>query len=383
MELARHTLFFLSAIVAAVLPAAAAPQEDRQASSASALMYVGPYTKQESKGIYAYRYQAAGGELTPLGLAAESVNPSWLLTHPNGRFLYAANESEGTVSAFSIDRSTGLLTPLNRVRAGGRTPCHLVIEKTGKYLMVANYGSGGVASFPIQEDGSLGEPAAIMQHSGRGVGPRQRGPRAHAVVLSPDHRFLFVPDLGLDQVVSYALDATNGGLTPTEQRFVKITQGSGPRHMAFHPNGRFAYVNSEMGSLVTAFAYDSANGALTQIQASSTIPADFTEENNTAEIGVHPNGRFLYVSNRGHDSIAVFVVNPDTGMLSFVEHTPTQGKIPRNFAVDPTGQFLFVANQETDNIVQYRIDQDTGRLTPTGKVVQVDAPVSLEFLTAK
>lgn len=383
MEMVRHTFFFLSAMVAAVLPLAAEPQEGRRASSENVLMFVGPYTKQESKGIYAYRYAAASGELTPIGLAAESLNPSWLLTHPNGRFLYAANESEGTVSAFSIDRSTGLLTLLNRVPAGGRTPCHLVIEKTGKYLMVANYGSGGVASFPIQEDGSLGAPAAIMQHSGRGVGPRQRGPRAHAVVLSPDHRFLFVPDLGLDQVVSYALDATNGGLTATEQRFVKITQGSGPRHMAFHPNGRFAYVNGEMGSNVTAFAFNPDNGALTQIQVSSTIPADFTEENNTAEIGVHPNGRSLYVSNRGHDSIAVFDVNPDTGMLKFVEHTPTQGKIPRNFAVDPTGQFLFVANQETDNIVQYRIDQNTGRLTPTGKIIQVDAPVSLEFLTAK
>jgi len=383
MEMVRHTFFFLSAIVAAVLPLAAAPQEDRRASSESTLMYVGPYTRQESKGIYAYRYAAASGELTPIGLAAESLNPSWLLTHPDGQFLYAANESEGTVSAFSIDRSTGLLTLLNRVSAGGRTPCHLVIEKTGKYFMVANYGSGGVASFPIQEDGSLGEPAAIMQHSGHSIGRRQRGPRAHAVVLSPDHRFLFVPDLGLDQVVSYALDATNGGLTPTEQRFVKITQGSGPRHMAFHPNGRFAYVNSEMGSLVTAFSYDAENGALAQMQVSSTIPAEFTEENNTAEIGVHPNGRFLYVSNRGHDSIAIFGVHPDTGMLSFVEHTSTQGKIPRSFAIDPKGQFLFVANQETDNIVQYRIDQNTGRLTPTGKIVEVDAPVSMEFLTAK
>jgi 6-phosphogluconolactonase len=383
MEIVRYTLFLLSAIVVATLPVVAAPQEDRKASSESVLMYVGPYTRQDSKGIYAYRYEASSGDLTPIGLAGESVNPSWLLTHPNGRFLYAANESERTVSAFSIDAATGELTLLNQVSAGGSSPCHLALEKTGKFLMVANYGTGSVASLPVNEDGSLGEVAALIQHSGKSIGRRQRGPRAHAVVLSPDHRFLFVPDLGLDQVVSYALDATNGGLTPTAQRFVKVVEGSGPRHMAFHPNGRFAYVNSEMGSLVTAFAYDAESGALTQLQVNSTIPAAFTEENNTAEIGVHPNGRFLYVSNRGHDSIAVFGVNSDTGMLTFVEHTPTQGKIPRNFAIDPTGRFLFVANQETDNIVQYRIDQNTGRLTPTGKVIEVDAPVSLEFLTAK
>ncbi len=383
MELARQTSLFLIAITVAILPAAAAPQVDRQASSSSVLMYVGPYTRQESKGIYVYRYAAASGELTPIGLAARSVNPSWLLTHPNGRFLYAANESERAISAFSIDAKTGQLTLLNQVPAGGSSPCHLALEKTGKYLMVANYGNGSVASFPIRENGSLGEVAALIQHSGKSIGRRQQGPRAHAVVLSPDHRFLFVPDLGLDQVVSYALDATNGGLTPTAQRFVKVTEGSGPRHMAFHPNGRFAYVNSEMGSLVTAFSYDSQNGALTQIQVNSTIPTDFAAENNTAEIGVHPNGRFLYVSNRGHDSIAVFEVNPGTGMLKFVEHTPTQGKIPRNFVVDPSGQFLFVANQETGNIVQYRIDQNTGRLAPAGRVVKLEAPVSLEFLTAK
>ncbi len=379
MEMIRHTLFLLSAIAA--LPVAAAPQDGSQASSESVLMYVGPYTKQESKGIYAYRFKAASGELTPLGLAAESVNPSWLLTSPDGRYLYAANESEGTVSAFSIDAKTGELTLLNQAPSGGRSPCHLVLD--GKYLIVANYGNGSVASLPVNADGGLGEVAALVQHSGKSIGRRQRGPHAHAVVLSPDKRFLFVPDLGLDQVLVYRVNTTTGALTPAAQPFAKVTEGSGPRHMAFHPNGRFAYVNSEMGSLVTAFSYDAQNGALKEIQVNSTIPAGFTEENNSAEIGVHPNGRFLYVSNRGHDSIAVFGVNGATGMLTFVEHTPTQGKIPRNFAIDPTGKFLFVANQETDNIVQYRIDQKTGRLTPTGEVVEVDAPVSLEFLIAK
>jgi 6-phosphogluconolactonase len=219
-----------------------------------------------------------------------------------------------------------------------------------------------------------------VQHNGKSIGRRQQGPHAHAVVLSPDHRFLFVPDLGLDQVLAYRVDAQSGALAAAAPPFTKITEGSGPRHMAFHPNGRFAYVNSEMGSLVTALAYDPASGVLKELQTISTLPKDFTGTNNTAEAEVHPNGRFLYVSNRGHDTIAVFTIDAGNGMLTFVEHAPTQGKTPRNFAIDPTGSYLFAANQDTDNIVLFRIDQSTGRLTPTGKVLEIDAPVSLVFL---
>jgi 6-phosphogluconolactonase len=380
MKTIPFSFFFLSVVVSVVLLAAAAPQGVGQTSAGEVLMYAGTYTRQESKGIYGYRFQPATGELTPIGLVAETVSPSWVTIHPNKRFLYAANESEGTLSAFSLDSKTGRLTFLNRVDAGGRSPCHLVLEKTGKYLMVANYGNGSVASFPVKEDGSLGETSALVQHNGKSVGRRQQGPHAHAVVLSPDHRFLFVPDLGLDQVLAYRVDAQSGALAPAAPPFTKITEGSGPRHMAFHPNGRFAYVNSEMGSLVTALRYDPASGALKELQTTSTLPKDFTGTNNTAEAEVHPNGRFLYVSNRGHDTIAVFAIDASNGMLTFVEHAPTQGKTPRNFAIDPTGSYLFAANQDTDNIVLFRIDQSTGRLTPTGKVLEIDAPVSLVFL---
>jgi 6-phosphogluconolactonase len=383
MKAIRYFCFLLPLVVGVALLAALGPQGAGQPSAGGVLMYVGTYTRQESKGIYAYRFQPSNGELTTIGLVAETASPSWVTIHPNKRFLYAANESEGAVSAFSLDSKTGLLTFLNRVDAGGRSPCHLVLEKTGKVLMVANYGNGSVASFPVREDGSLGEKSALAQHTGKSIGRRQQGPHAHAVVLSPDHRFLFVPDLGLDQVLAYRVDAASGALAPAAPPFTRITEGSGPRHMAFHPNGRFAYVNSEMGSLVTALAYDPASGVLKELQTSSTLPKDFTETNNTAEVEVHPNGRFLYVSNRGHDTIAVFTIDAGSGMLTFVERTPTQGKIPRSFAVDPTGAYLFAANQDSDNIVQFRIDQKTGRLTPTGQVLQVDAPVSLAFLRAQ
>jgi 6-phosphogluconolactonase len=380
MKAIPYSFLLLFVVVSVDLLAAAAPQGAGQASAGEVLLYAGTYTRQESKGIYGFRFQPATGELTAIGLVADTVSPSWVTIHPNQRFLYAANESEGTVSAFSLDSKTGLLTFLNRVDAGGRSPCHLVLEKTGKYLMVANYGNGSVASFPVKQDGSLGETAALVQHTGKSVDRRQQGPHAHAVVLSPGHRFLFVPDLGLDQVLAYRVNAQSGALAPAAPPFTKITEGSGPRHMAFHPNGRFAYVNSEMGSLVTALRYDPASGVLKELQTTSTLPKDFAGTNNTAEAEVHPNGRFLYVSNRGHDTIALFAIDASTGMLTFVEHTPTQGKTPRNFAIDPTGSYLFAANQDTDNIVLFRIDQNTGRLTPTGKVLEIDAPVSLVFL---
>lgn len=355
-----------------------------QAADGEYFVYIGAYTREESKGIYAYRFQPATRKLTSIGLVAETESPSFLTIHPNRKFLYAVNEGDATVSAFAIDSKTGQLTALNKVEAGGGSSCHLVVEKTGKHLLVANYGSGkSVASFPINPDGSLGEATALIEHSGSSIGRRQRGPHAHATVLSPDHQILFVPDLGLDQVLAYRVDAASGKLSPADPPFTKITPGSGPRHMAFHPNGKFAYVNSEMGSLVTAFAYDSSKRSLNEIQTISTLPADFKETNNTAEIEVHPNGRFLYVSNRGHDSIAVFKVDTGSGKLSFVEHVSTQGSTPRNFAIDPSGKYMFAANQSTDNIVLFSVDGNTGRLTPTGDVLKVDAPVCVIFHPAQ
>lgn len=390
MKIIRYSCLVFAAVLPALL-AAPVPQGAKKVSSKDEfVVYVGTYTRQDSKGIYAYRFQPATGKLTSIGLAGESENPSYLTLHPNHQFLYAVNEisnyesqSAGSVSSFSINVKTGMLTLLNKMTTRGTIPAHLVVDQTGKSLVVANYGSGSVAAFPLNADGSVGPASAFVQHTGSSTGPRQRGPHAHAVVLSPDNRFVFVPDLGLDQVLSYRLDAAKGSLAPNDPPFTKVTQGSGPRHFVFHPNGQFAYTLSEMGSLVTVFAYDRAGGTLKDLQTISTLPKDFSGTNNSAELEVHPNGRFLYASNRGHDSIAVFAIDPRAKTLTLVEHVPTQGKMPRNFAIDPTGTYLLAANQNTNNIVIFRIDQKTGRLTPTGDDLKTPSPVCLIFLRAQ
>jgi 6-phosphogluconolactonase len=390
MKTIRYSCLFLAAVLTALF-AAPVPQGAKKVSSKDEfLVYIGTYTRQDSKGIYAYRFQPATGKLTPIGLVAETENPSFLTLHPNHRFLYAVNEISnyegqraGSVSSFSIDAKTGMLTSLNRVTTRGTIPAHLVVDKTGKCLVVANYGSGSVAAFPLNADGSVGAASAFVEHAGSSTGPRQKGPHAHAVVLSADNRFVFVPDLGLDQVLSYRLDPAKCTLTPNDPPFTKVTQGSGPRHFVFHPNGQFAYAVSEMGSLVTVFAYDRDRGTLKELQTISTLPKDFSGTNNSAELEVHPNGRFLYASNRGNDSIAVFAIDPRAKTLTLVEHVPTQGKTPRNFAIDPTGAYLLAANQDTNNIVLFRIDQKTGRLTPTGVDLKTPLPVCVIFLRAE
>ena len=390
MKIIRCSCLVFAAVLPALL-AAPVPQGAKKVSSKGEfLVYIGTYTRQDSKGIYVYRFQPATGKLTPIGLAGETENPSFLALHPNHRFLYAVNEisnyegqSAGSVSSFSINVKTGMLTSLNKTTTRGTIPAHLVVDKTGKSLVVANYGSGSVAAFPLNADGSVGAASAFVQHTGSSTGPRQRGPHAHAVGLSPDNRFVFVPDLGLDQVLSYRLDPAKGTLTPNDPPFTKVTQGSGPRHFVFHPNGRFAYTLSEMGSLVTVLAYDHAGGTLKNLQTISALPKDFSGTNNSAELEVHPNGRFLYASNRGHDSIAVFAIDPRANTLKLVEHVPTQGKMPRNFAIDPTGAYLLAANQNTNNIVLFRIDHKTGRLTPTGDDLKTPSPVCLIFLRAQ
>ena len=390
MKLTRYSCLVFAAVLPALL-AAPAPQGAKKVPSKDEfVVYVGTYTRQDSKGIYAYRFQPATGKLTSIGLAGESENPSFLTLHPNHQFLYAVNEisnyegqSAGSVSSFSINVKTGMLTLLNKMTTRGTIPAHLVVDQTGKSLVVANYGSGSVVAYPLNADGSVGPASAFVQHTGSSTGPRQRGPHAHAVVLSPDNRFVFVPDLGLDQILSYRLDAAKSTLAPNDPPFTKVTQGSGPRHFVFHPNGQFAYTLSEMGSLVTVFAYDRAGGTLKDLQTISTLPKDFSGTNNSAELEVHPNGKFLYASNRGHDSIAVFAIDPRAKTLTLVEHVPTQGKMPRNFAIDPTGAYLLAANQNTNNIVIFRIDQKTGRLTPTGDDLKTPSPVCLIFLRAQ
>jgi len=360
----------------------------RPALAAEYLTYIGTYTRGKSQGIYAFRFDTGSGKLTPLGLAAETVNPSFLTIHPNRRFLYSVSETNmtgdqrsGSVSAFSIDRATGKLTLLNTVLSGGTAPCHLNVDRTGKNLLVANYGSGSAAVFPLNADGSLKEHSSVIQHKGSGVDPkRQQGPHAHSVNLSADNRFAVVADLGLDQVFVYKFDPNKGTLAPNDPPFAKVNPGGGPRHFAFHPGGKFAYVINEMQSTVTAFSYDAVRGAFTQLQTITTLPKDFSGNNSTAEVQVHPSGKFVYGSNRGHNSIAVFQVDAKKGTLTPVEQTSTQGEVPRNFGIDPTGAYLIAANQNSDSLVVFRIDGKTGRLTPTGQTVEVGVPVCVRFM---
>jgi len=352
------------------------------------LMYVGTYTGEKSKGIYAWRFQPASGKLTALGLAGETVSPSFLAVHPNRRFLYAVSEignyegqRSGAVSAFSIDPATGRLSLLNKAPTRGGAPCHLNVDKTGKTLLLANYSGGSVAAFPLRGDGGLGEASAFIQHTGSSTDPkRQQGPHAHSINLSPDNRFAVAADLGLDQVLVYRFDPAAGSLTPHDPPFAKVNPGAGPRHFAFHPGGKFAYVINEMQSTVTAFAYDTARGALREFQTITTLPKDFQGVNHTAEVQVHPSGKFLYGSNRGHDSIAVFSIDQAMGTLTPIEQVSTQGKVPRNFGIDPTGGYLFAANQRSDSIVVFRIDATSGRLTPAGETLEVGSPVCVKFV---
>lgn len=389
MRSLQQMLIFLAVLM---LPPLQSPGHSASNDSTGSkyLVYIGTYTGPNSKGIYAYRFDATAGKLDSIGLAAEIVRPSFLTVHPNRRFLYAVSELgndgkvNGSITAFAIDRKSGTLTALNTVSSGGGGSCHLVVDKTGKALVVANYGSGSVAAFTVKPDGRLNGPTSLMQHSGSSVDPkRQTGPHAHAVVLSADNRFVFVPDLGLDQIRSYRLNAAAATLAATDPPFVPVKAGSGPRHLAFGPDSRFAYSLHEMGSMVTVWAYTAASGRLAEVQTISTLPADFHGKNNSAEIEVDSNGRFLYASNRGHDSITVFAIEPGTGKLSVVETVATQGRTPRNFKIDPTGRYLFAANQDTNNIVIFRIDPQTGHLTPTGQVLEVQSPVCVQFVPAE
>jgi 6-phosphogluconolactonase len=366
-------------------PAAYSASNDKAASKY--FVYIGTYTGPNSKGIYAYRFDANSGKLDSIGLAGEMVQPSFLAVHPNRRFLYAVSELgndgrvNGSITAFAINGKNGALTPLNTTSSGGGGACHLLVDKTGRNLLVANYGTGSLACFRLTEDGRIGDRTAFIQHAGSSIDPRrQRGPHAHAVVLSPDNRFLFVPDLGLDKIFVYRFDASRGTLSDNDPPFVSTKPGSGPRHFAFRPDGRFAYSLHEMGSMVTAWAYTASSGKLAEVQTISTLPADFHSQNASAEIEADAKGRFLYASNRGHDSITVFAIEPKGGRLSVVEHVPTQGHTPRNFKIDPTGRYLFAANQDTNNIVIFRIDSQTGHLTPTGQVLEVQSPVCVQFV---
>ncbi len=354
------------------------------------LVYVGTYTDHGSKGIYAYGFDTATGKLASLGLAAETAEPSFLTVDSSGRFLYAVNETDifngqpiGAVSAFAIRPETGKLSFLNQVSSRGAAPAHITLDRTGRYALVSNYNAGSVAVFAVLKDGRLGEVTSYVQHKGSSVNPeRQKGPHAHAIALSPDNRYAIVADLGLDQLLVYTFDAAKGTLG-TNPQIVKASPGAGPRHLAFSADGRFLYVINELQSSVAAYSYDATSGALHEMQIISALSKGFRGENTAAEIEIHPSGKFLFASNRGDDSIAVFATESRTGTLTYVERVPTGGKAPRNFAIDPTGSWLLVANQDSDNIVVFRMDQKTGHLKPTGDVLKVPSPVCLKFMVLR
>ncbi len=336
-------------------------------------MFVGTYTKADgkSKGIYAYRFDSATGKAEPLGLAVETQSPSWLTVSPDHKFLYAANEQgSGAVSSFVIDGATGKLTALNTVNSRGTDPCHISVDATGKILYVANYTGGTIAKFPIHPNGSLGEADLVDQLKGSSINPeRQKSPHPHSVSVTKDGLVL-VPDLGQDKVLIYKAD-----LTPAEPSFASIKAGSGPRHIAFHPKGNIIYVMSEMGSSITALSHDN----MTEVQSISTLPKDFHGTSSGAEIQIHPSGKFVYASNRGHDSIAVFSADPK-GLLKPVEWVSTQGKTPRGFVLDPTGNWLIVGNQDSDTFVIFKVNHSTGKLTAAGPPIELGAPVAFQFV---
>ena len=354
------------------------------------IVHIGTYTGPTSKGIYVSRLNTATGALAEPVLAAETPSPSFLALHPSRALLYAVNEigeyegkPAGSVSAFAIDRKTGLLTLINRQSSGGGGPAHISTDRKGAHVLVANYGGGSVAALPIAPDGSLQPISGFVQHTGSSVNPaRQKSPHAHSIDLDPEGQHAYVADLGLDKVLIYRYDASKGTLTPGDPPFATVEPGSGPRHVAIHPSGRFAYVTNEIVLTVSAFARDAKSGALKTLQTLSTLPEGVKPQPtySTAELTMHPSGRFLYGSNRGHDSITVYAVDQSSGRLTFVHNEPTGGSTPRSFGIDPSGRWLLAANQRSDSVVVFQIDQASGKLTPTATRISVGAPVCVTFL---
>jgi 6-phosphogluconolactonase len=355
--------------------------------SGELLLYVGTYTSGKSEGIYLYRLNLSSGELKHVGTTPGVKDPSYLAIAPNRRYLYAVNELEefngkksGALSAFAIDQRTGGLRLLNQQPSLGGAPCYVTVDRTGRFALVANYFGGNVAVLPIRRDGSLGEATDLKQDEGSSINvDRQQAPHAHCIVLDPTNRFAYACDLGTDKIMSFRFDRQRGKLIPNEKPWVAIKPGAGPRHLTFHPSGKYAYLTNEMHLTVSTFAVDRIRGNLTEMQTLPTLPREPTAADSGADIHVSPDGRFLYCSNRGHDSIAAFKVDGRSGKLTFVAHESTGGKTPRNFAIDPTGKFLLAANQNSDSIVTFRRDMKTGLLSTTGHVAEVPSPVCLKF----
>lgn len=359
---------------------------DKDSAKAEYFVYVGTYTRNTSKGIYGFRFNPSTGKMMPIGLVAAIPSPSFLAMNPNQRFLYATNEREyeekmgNKVSAFAIDPATGQLTLLDRVASQGDGPVHDTVDKTGKALVVANYRGGSLAVLPIKADGSLGEATASdAHHPAAGDPPGRQRPIVHGVAISPDGRFVAAAENGLDEVRMYHFDAAKGTLTPTDPPFLKLAKDLAPRHPAFHPNGKTLYILNERGSSVTVLAYSEADGAVREIQTISTLPAGYAGKNSTGQLQVDKTGKFLYASNRGHDSIAVFAIDAAKGTLTPIEFVPIGGMTPRDFSLDPTGRWLFVANQSSNTLTLFHVDQKSGRLTSAGAPLDVPEPACVVF----
>ena len=349
--------------------------------------FVGAYTgPNKAEGISVFRLEPRSGALSPLQTVPGIENPSFLALSPDQRYLYAVSEvssyqgeQSGAVVAYAVDSATGALTHLNERPSHGTVTCHVSIMPSGRFALVANYGSGHVAAYPLEADGRLGEASCVLQHQGTGPDPRrQQGPHAHFITPDPSGRFILSCDLGIDKVLVYWLDDA-GQLVPNTVPYGQVASGEGPRHLAFHPSGQWVYVLNEIGSSLSAFAYDQERGTLTHLQTLSTLPEDWSGRNSCAQVLVHPVGHCVYASNRGHDSIATFALDPASGRLRLVGHTPTGGQTPRNFALDPTGKWLLAANQDSGTVVSFHVDPQTGRLAPAGPVAHTPAPVCIVF----
>lgn len=363
------------------------------------LVYVGTYSEPirfgtgqllegKGKGIYSFRFDPATGTLSPHGLTEGVRNASYLCFDKDRRHLYCVNEMKewngqfgGGLSAYAIDQETGALTFLNAKPSKGTDPCHIILDRTGQYVFVANFASGSIIGYRIEADGSLGEEVAFVQHEGSSVDPkRQTGPHSHATEFDRDGNFAYVPELGLDKVMIYALDKKTGAVTPAQQPWVKVAPGAGPRQLVMHPTADFAYLINELNCTMTAYAHDRATGALTELQTLPTLPAEgFDGHNSCAEVQITPDGKFLYGSNRGHNSLVIYALDAKTGLMTVVGHESTRGSIPRNFEVGPTGRFLIAANQDTNNLVPFRLDPETGKLEAVGQSIEAGTPICVRF----
>ncbi|MFC5411453.1 lactonase family protein [Larkinella bovis] len=371
-------LFTLTALLVCFMVHAQSPKE---------ILYVGTYSTRGSEGVYVLEFDRANGSLKQIQTVSNAKSPSFLAIHPTGNYLYSVNEgaaNSGGVSSYTIEPKTGRLTMMNQQSSHGRGPCHIAIDQTGKLAFVSNYGGGTFTVLPIRNDGTLGLATDTLKYEGKGTHPqRQEKAHIHSATVSPNNRFVYVCDLGTDKVYIYEFDKASGKVKPAATPYASVSPGSGPRHIAIHPNGKYLYLVEELTSTVATFALNSKTGALTLLQDNvKTLPADFTGKNTSADIHTDPKGKFLFHSNRGYDALAILSIAND-GKVSLIGQQPTEGKTPRNFLVDPKGEYVFAANQDTDNIVVYKLDGKTGKLTPTGTQLNVPSPVCLKLFTVK